>query len=69
MILTWKTEVLGEKTFPLSMLTINTTLTSLGLNLDLNSERLVTNCLSHGMTAMVLLHISLATKCIGMYCK
>jgi len=44
--------------------------TSLRLKLGLNAERLVTNCQGQGMITMVLLLCtSLATKCIGLYCK
>jgi hypothetical protein len=44
--------------------------TSLRLNLGLNAERLVTNCHGQGTITMVLLLcISLATKCTGLYRK
>jgi hypothetical protein len=54
MILTWENRSTWRKTFPIVNAHYKYTVTSLGLNLGLNVERMVTNCQSQDMITMVL---------------
>jgi len=54
MILTWENWSTWRKTFPIVNAHYKYPWTSLGLNLGLNAERMVTNCQSQDMITMVL---------------
>lgn len=53
MILTGKTEVIGEKPVRVTVSTTNPTLTDLRLKLGVRGDRPVTNCLRHDMARLM----------------